>query len=180
MATAISEKKAFLCWLISEYQFKNRESGYLLKYMSKKDSILQIIHFVDDASHCPRAMMVSTEDIEGEPFIYKKDHLFTYEAEKAFHDIRMDRDEPIYIQMNLPNRNRKIEYAAVVEENPFFQPDLSDKYGDDAQHILDQVSLDYQISKLEKEINLSLDTGDKEKFINLSQQLKKLMKDSYK
>ena len=44
----------------------------------------------------------------------------TTDAEKSFHDIRLNRDEDIYIQLNFHESSSTLpQYVAVLEENPF-------------------------------------------------------------
>ena len=43
----------------------------------------------------------------------------TTDAEKSFHDIRLNRDEDIYIQLNFKSSFQNANYVAVLEENPY-------------------------------------------------------------
>ena len=45
----------------------------------------------------------------------------TTDAEKSFHDIRLNRDEDIYIQLNFKSSFQNANYVAVLEENPYLQ-----------------------------------------------------------
>ncbi len=38
---------------------------------------------------------------------------------KSFHDIRLNRDEDIYIQLNFKSSFQNANYVAVLEENPY-------------------------------------------------------------
>ena len=48
----------------------------------------------------------------------------TTDAEKSFHDIRLNRDEDIYIQLNFKSSFQNANYVAVLEENPYLQSTL--------------------------------------------------------
>ena len=43
----------------------------------------------------------------------------TSDAEKSFHDLRLNDKEDMYLQLNFPNIPPITEYLAVLEENPF-------------------------------------------------------------
>ena len=62
---------------------------------------------------------MSTTDSESIPFRFYKGNLMTADAEKSFHDLRLHRDEKMYIQLNFPNSHPVPDYASVREENPF-------------------------------------------------------------
>ena len=48
-----------------------------------------------------------------------KQNVMTTDAEKSFHDIRLNRDEDIYIQLNFKSSFQNANYVAVLEENPY-------------------------------------------------------------
>lgn len=177
---SITEKRHFLKWFLDQFEFINYECMYLLQYISKTKSLLSNIHFVDDVTLCPRAMIISIEDKDEKEhsFVYRKKQIYTNEPEKAFHDIRIDREEPLYCQINFENRHRQVEYAAVIEENPYYQPDVSLEFGNEAQELLDNLTFTYKKSKLYQEINNALDEGNQKKFKRLTHSLKALLKDT--
>ena len=79
----------------------------------------------------------------------------TTDAEKSFHDIRLNKDEDIYIQLNFSKANSSYQFAAVLEENPF--------------------SLQtFRKDRLLKAIDQALDTGDKKAFSKLTRELNSL------
>src|SRR5699024_1219328 len=101
------------------YQLKKRESVWILNYLVNHSKILARVHFVRDAKFCPRGIMMSTYCSKDAPFRFYKNQLVTTDAEKAFHDIRLNRNDLLYIQLNFKNANQITIYAAVLEENPF-------------------------------------------------------------
>ncbi len=66
-------------------------------------SLLENIHFVEEAHYCPRAIVMSSVEHNGVPFRFYKGNIMTSDAEKSFHDLRLNPDESIYIQLNFPN-----------------------------------------------------------------------------
>lgn len=83
------------------------------------DQLMEKVHFVEEAQFCPRGLIMSTHCVDNVPFRFYKENIMTTDAEKSFHDIRLNREEDIYIQLNFKSANLSYQYAAVLEENPF-------------------------------------------------------------
>jgi uncharacterized protein YpiB (UPF0302 family) len=100
----------------------------------------------------------------------------TTDAEKSFHDIRLNRNEPVYIQLNFKNSHQSASYAAVLEENPFMPQDyfITEKDQELAELVLQTSISNYQTQKLRRKIDRALDSGDRETFERLSEQLNEL------
>jgi uncharacterized protein YpiB (UPF0302 family) len=97
----------------------------------------------------------------------------TTDAEKSFHDIRLNRDEYIYIQLNFHASNQAHQYVAVLEENPFVPKHLqvNEKDGMIAEQFL-QDSIDrFQRDNLLLLIDEALDKQDREAFQMLTKKL---------
>lgn len=97
----------------------------------------------------------------------------TSDAEKSFHDLRLNSDEPIYIQLNFPNVPPSAEYLTVLEENPYMPKSLQINQHDRivAEQLVHESLHHFQEEKLLVEIDAALDAGDKERFIELSKLL---------
>ena len=107
---------------------------------------------------------------------FYKENIMTTDAEKSFHDIRLNREEDIYIQLNFKSANLSYQYAAVLEENPFM-PNLLRINDEDrivAEKFLQESILGFQREKLLKEIDEALDNHDLDSFNKLTEQLKQL------
>jgi len=118
---SVNEKKDFIRWFLNRYQLKRRESVWILNYLMSHDQLMEKVHFVEEAQFCPRGLIMSTHCTREVPFRFYKDNIMTTDAEKSFHDIRLNRDEDIYIQLNFHGSRQSHQYAAVLEENPFVQ-----------------------------------------------------------
>ena len=67
---------------------------------------------------------MSTHCVSEVPFRFFKENVMTTDAEKSFHDIRLNRDEEIYIQLNFQSSFQTPQFAAVMEENPFMPKNI--------------------------------------------------------
>ncbi|MBO0994762.1 ReoY family proteolytic degradation factor [Bacillus sp. SD088] len=175
---SVNEKKEFIRWFLNRYQLKRRESVWILNYLMSHEKLLQKVHFVEDAQFCPRGLVMSTHCSRDVPFRFYKENIMTTDAEKSFHDIRLNRDEEIYIQINFRAAHLSYQYAAVLEENPYIQTKvlLTEKDKKYAEDFLSQSILLHQKEKLQKEIDAALDQRDQSKFEQLVQQLNHLQK----
>ncbi len=180
MATPVSvnEKKDFIRWFLNRYQLKRRESVWILNYLMSHDQLMEKVHFVEDAQFCPRGLIMSTHCTREVPFRFYKDNIMTTDAEKSFHDIRLNRDEDIYIQINFRSSNLCHQYAAVLEQNPFVKNNvhLSEEDKQFAEQFLKESIRIFQENKLLEEIDRALDTRDQKKFETLSKRLNELRK----
>ncbi|MBS4209772.1 ReoY family proteolytic degradation factor [Bacillus sp. FJAT-50079] len=178
MATPVSvnEKKEFIRWFLNRYQLKRRESVWILNYLMSHDKLMEKVHFVEEAQCCPRGLIMSTHCTRDVPFRFYKENIMTTDAEKSFHDIRLNRDEEIYIQINFRSSNLSHQYAAVLEDNPYLQKNsyINEKDKVIVEKLLSHSLKSFQEEKLLKAIDQALDSGDKETFEQLSVKLNEL------
>ncbi|SFA98607.1 MULTISPECIES: ReoY family proteolytic degradation factor [unclassified Bacillus (in: firmicutes)] len=175
MATPVSvhEKKDFIRWFLNHYQLKRRECVWILNYLMSHDQLMERVHFVEQAQYCPRGLVMSTHCVDKVPFRFYKENVMTTDAEKSFHDIRLNRDEEIYIQLNFHAANQAHQYAAVLEENPFMPTHLqiSEKDRIIAEQFLNDSIERFHREKLRSMIDAALDNQDKVAFKQLTEQL---------
>jgi uncharacterized protein YpiB (UPF0302 family) len=97
-------------------------------------------------------------------------------VEKTFHDIRLNYNEKLYIQINFFRSNQNAKYALVLEENPFLPDDyhITRKDRHLAGKILDYSIYHFERDRLLKEIDTALDEMDEERFFHLTEQLHRL------
>lgn len=175
---SVNEKKEFIRWFLNRYQLKRRESVWILNYLMSHDQLMEKVHFVEDAQYCPRGLIMSTHCSREVPFRFYKENIMTTDAEKSFHDIRLNRDEDIYIQLNFRSANLSHQYAVVLEENPFVQKNLIINKRDKeyVEKFLSESIRSYQEKKLLNAIDEALDRQDREKFNQLVIELNDLRK----
>jgi uncharacterized protein YpiB (UPF0302 family) len=178
MQTPVSakDKKKFLQWFLSNYQLKKRESVWILNYLINHHEILENVHFVHDAKFCLRSVIITSQCSKEVPFRFYKNHLVTTDAEKAFHDIRLNQHESLYIQLNFDKSNQNHMYAAVLEENPFVPDDyiITQQDRENADFLLENSLYEFKKKQLLQKIDQSLDEQDREKFHQLVDELQVL------
>ncbi|OZI11672.1 hypothetical protein CEW92_10245 [Bacillaceae bacterium SAS-127] len=173
---SVHEKKDFIRWFLNHYQLKRRESVWILNYLMSHDQLMEKVHFVDDAQYCPRGMVMSTHCVDSAPFRFFKENIMTTDAEKSFHDIRLNKEENIYIELKFRGSNISHQYAAVLEENPFMPRNLriTEKDKALAEKFLKDSIYRFQKERLLQAIDEALDAQDKERFLQLTERLNQL------
>lgn len=170
------EKKTFIYWFLNQYQMKMRESNWILTYLASNNKLLRNVHFVRHAKVCPRSIVISSGCSENTAFLFYRKELVTTDPEKAFHDIRLNEDEPLYIELNFFNWKQSPQYALILEENPFLSDDecLTSEDREEADQIINYSLQNRKRELLIQQIDLALDEKDEEKFLELSQKLKEV------
>ncbi len=173
---SVNEKKDFIRWFLNHYQLKRRECVWILNYLMSHDQLMEKVHFVEQAQYCPRGLIMSTHCVDKVPFRFYKENVMTTDAEKSFHDIRLNRDEDIFIQLNFHASNQAHQYVAVLEENPFVPKHLqvNEKDGIVAEQLLQYSIERFQRDKLMELIDEALDKQDQHTFQMLTEKLNKL------
>lgn len=174
MTVTVDEKKEFLRWFLKKYQMKRRECVWILNYLISHESLLKNVHFVEESHYCPRAMIMSTIESSGIPFRFYKGSIMTADAEKSFHDLRLNTEEGLYISLNFRDSFKHKEYIAVLEENSYF-PNVLNLSAEDknlVESIIDNSIRNFQLKKIEDKIDIALDKKDKKEFLNLTELLK--------
>src|SRR5699024_546532 len=122
----------------------------------------------------PRSIVFSTKCVQEEPFVYYKGIIKTLEPKKAYHDLRLNNTEAIYIKINLSNRYHHSLYYLVLEENPFLTTNTIKDETDEinATNLLDFILMTQNKKNLQQKIDQALDTNDLQSFMTLTSQLK--------
>lgn len=168
---SVDEKKNFLKWFISRYELKAKECIWLLNYILSDDHIISLLRFVQSIEKCPRAMFISERFTDSVPFLYRKERVETSEPEKAFHDIRLYQDDPIYVQLNFEGAAHSAPYLSVLEDHPFAASDLEERYGKEADRVMRLSEQNFLTEKLNEQIDQALKDKDEVRFRALTNQL---------
>lgn len=173
---SIQDKKAFIEWFLNHYQLKKRESVWILNYLVNHDNLLNNVHFIREAKFCPRGIIISSQCSDDAPFRFYKNHLVTTDAEKSFHDIRMNRDEALYVQLNFHNSIQNASFVAVLEDNPFIPEDyyITKSDEENAEMLFEKIMYDREKKKIQEKIDRCLDNNDHSLFMELTEKLHKL------
>ncbi|AIM15434.1 MULTISPECIES: ReoY family proteolytic degradation factor [Neobacillus] len=173
---SVNEKKDFIRWFLNHYQLKRRECVWILNYLMSHDQLMEKVHFVEQAQYCPRGLIMSTHCVDKVPFRFYKENVMTTDAEKSFHDIRLNRDEDIFIQLNFHASHQAHQYVAVLEENPYVPKHLQVNEKDSiiAEQLLQSSIERFQREKLLQMIDEALDNNDRKAFAILTEKLNNL------
>lgn len=171
----VEQKKEFLRWFVGNYQLRRRECNWILSFLISFDQLMHKVHFVENANKTPRDLIMSTHCVDDVPLRYYKNGVMSTNAESCYHDIRLNRDDDIYIQLNFKDKYNCKEYWEVLEENPFDEPDTSE-FEEQAAHFLDYCLYEFKVEQLKKRIDEAIDAGDKELFMKLTDELSKVEK----
>lgn len=175
---SIYEKKDFIKWFLKKYQLKQREAVWILTYLIENDELLIHTHFVNDAKYCPRAMVLTSTCSNQVPFLFFKGKIMTDNPDKLFHDIRLNPDETLYIQLNFKQAEQAPFYASILEDNPFapFYWQMRQQDQEISERLIEQFQFDHQKHLLESEIDEALDKKDEIKFLKLVRELEQVLK----
>jgi uncharacterized protein YpiB (UPF0302 family) len=170
------QKREFIKWFLSNYRLKRRECKWILEYISSHDMLLENIHFVENARYCERGIIMVTDCVDEVPFRFYKGDILTTDAEKCFHDIRLNRGSQFYIELLFKDKHNCPEYFGVLEDNPFVESEETSEYTEAATNFLEYCIFKYKVNHLKKRIDEAIDNGDKELFLKLTDELSKIEK----
>jgi uncharacterized protein YpiB (UPF0302 family) len=180
----IQEKKAFVREFLDSFQLKRRESVWILNYLLNHDTLLDKVEFTDEARMSDFGIIISAHCSEEVPFRFYKHNMVTTDAEKAFHEIRMNKsqkDLKISIRLNFDrekNAKMNVMYLGMMEVGSEHTLDTKDVI--ECHDFLDYLSIKSEHDQLKAEIDKAIDSKDRETFISLSDEanwIKKKMED---
>lgn len=154
-------KKRFIKQLIDEYKFDVHEVEMIFTYLLTDDTLLAQTHFVNDITLCPRAISLSL--LSKQSFCFVKGSIITNNSMQAYHDLRLNNDEQLFIKIEQIKRYDELYYA-VLENNPFL-----------TQYEFNRHLIKRKKRILQQQIDEALDVKDKEAFTYLTNELKMLI-----
>ncbi len=170
----VAEKKHFLRWFLANYQLQSREAEMLIRYMMTRENVLRRVHFVDNFRHLPRVIVVSTICVQVAPFrYYRRNKPVSTDVEQAFIDLYQHPDEEIYVGLFFRDRATSAAYASVLEETMAaeLEPAVKELISLQAEWAIDQSLRNFQRLMLMEAVNMALDEGNRQAFIEASRQL---------
>jgi uncharacterized protein YpiB (UPF0302 family) len=172
----VVEKKEFLRGFLQHYELKRRECAWLLNYLMSDDELMERVHFVERAASTPKALVISATGVDTVPFSFHKFKHITTDAEKAFHDIRLNQTEDIYIELHFANPKMYPPYLAVLEDNPYLpeNEEIAQVHQRMAEDLLEASIKSFRKKDLRKRIDQALDALDHHTFMQLANELKEL------
>lgn len=169
----LEHKKAFIKWFTETQQMRRRESLWILNYLMNHDIVLNKTHFVEYAHTTPRAIKIAAAHTQGRSFLFYKDGIEFEDPEKAFHEIRMNWHEPLYLEVDFKDKHLSPSFVKVLEDNPYAP--WNDRVPADlimmAEDALDEFQLTVRKEEIKDLIDQALVEDDKSTFYSLSQEL---------
>lgn len=179
---SLEAKKEFLGWFLDRHQLKQREAMWILNYLLNHDIVLNKVHFVETVETTPRGMLMSTIGTDGESFSFYKDGILFNDPEQAFHEVRLNWHEDIYVELIFRDPWKTSQYLAVLEDNPYHKWNdfISVELENEVKHALNTLTLNHKKQQVMQQIDQALETDDRDQFLQLSNELKEIEEDLLK
>lgn len=190
-------------------QLKRRESVWILNYLMDHDGLLKHVHFVTAAGRLDvldekqRLIQMSCHCIDDVPaFKYFTRGNVTTDAERAFHDIRLNSDQPIFVNIQYKDAITCDNYFMVEEDEDvmvialgihdldhpvrkepetlqslqkaYHQIKISPDVEPTIDSLCDTLTHEFMVKKLKEGIDSALDKGDRKLFKKLANELAEL------
>lgn len=172
-AVSLHEKKEFLQYFLNHYTLKKKEAAWLLHYVMTHHKLLEKVHFTDYFANLPKLIIISTNCVHTTPFKFYKNNRVTPSVEKAFHDIRSNPHEEIFIGLFFKDKEHSKEYSAVLENHWGSVHHIEDHPVIEvfAEMVLEKAYYEKQMIWLKEAIDEALDHRDGQRFHELSKRL---------
>ena len=178
-AITISAKKDFIRWFLSNFQLKKNEGTWLFNYLLSDDRLLEKVHFTDDLRNREKTMIISTVCSHATPFQFQKKSRVYYDVEHAFHDLKENPNEDIYISLFFKDRLSCPQYLIVLEGMRNMEGHRVSQgtvAGLIAEIVIEKAVRRNRMQQLINEIDQALVCRDKEQFYRLTAELSELKK----
>lgn len=178
---SLEEKKSFIGWFLDRHQLKRRESMWILNYLLNHDVVLNKVHFVEHAESTSRGMMMSTIGMDNEPFLFFKDGKVFSDPEQAFHEVRLNWHEDMYLELIFREPWKTEQYLAVLEDNPYhkWNETIPKEMKEEVDFGIQQLTLSEKKNSLLKLIDDTLETGNRKEFVKYTTELKDIEKEMH-
>lgn len=169
----LEHKKAFIKWFSENHKLRRRESLWILNYLLNHDIVLNKTRFVEHAQETPRGIRMAGENTQGRSFLFFKDGVVYEDPDKAFHEIRMNWHENLFLEIDFNEAYLSPLFIKVLEDNPYAKWNdlITAEISDIAETGLDQFQYTQREKELREEIDQALLNDDKETFLALSEEL---------
>lgn len=170
-------KRQFITQFLKNYPNQPKEVIWFLNYLLSPLGYLERIHFTLDETGYAHTAIIEVESTIA-PFLYRKNKLVTAEVERAFHNLRLFEDAPLYIECRFPEREWDLAYAAVYEEEYGLKSKEEQNYNRTiSEEMLRSLEKQQNEQRLLRLIDESLDQNNPERFMMLQKQYTRLKGD---
>lgn len=177
---SLEEKKDFIKWFLDQEQVRHRGAGWILNYLLNHEIVLNKVHFVEHAGYSPRGIVITAKSADAPDFTFYKDGKTFHNPERAFHDIRLNWHNNIYLELLFDGAWFTPEYLTVIEDNPFYtwNDNVPEETIELAHEGLDNLVYGATRDKILEGIDRALDQKDEKSFMQYSHLLDQLNQNS--
>ena len=172
----VTEKREFLVWLINNVSFRRREVIWILNYLINHETILKNVHIVENANYTKRGLIIRDITQEDEPMSLHVHGQDFSNSDQIFHEIRLHWTQPLYLECIFPNSWQNPQYLSVLEDNPdaSWNDSVSEEIIREVEEYIAREEKEAKLRLLINQINQALENGDKEAFLELSDEINRL------
>lgn len=118
---------------------------------------------------------MSTKEIENAAFVYYKDGEESENIDEALHSLQVEKGETFCIMLDCGEDTFYYDaFARVIENNVYTNSFYKDKYSEDTSKITERLEIEFEMKSLEAALNESLDSKDKDRFLEVSKRYTEL------
>lgn len=172
----LSDKKNFLRWLVQEVPLKQRESYWIINYLINHEAILNRVSFVKGALHTPRGLLITDQTMSGVGLEMVNHEKKVFEAEAIFYEIRTNRKEKLFLEVEFNNMHLSELYLVVLEENEYLPIDVEEQllFFNELDKFWEEELIKTKLNQLEEAIDLALEKNNQDLFTKLTAEYLKL------
>lgn len=175
MFSHLSAKKKFLTWLVTHESFAQREVIWILNYLINHEAILENVHFVEQVEQTDRGILIVTiaKGIKALPMTLFVQELAFTDTDQIFHDIRMNWEQPLYLECRFLHAWENEAYLSVLEDNPFVQwyANANEEMRAKVRQYFSHEEQQMRRHCLYRQINAALDDANESAFFTLASEL---------
>ncbi|MFI3685285.1 YpiB family protein [Vagococcus fluvialis] len=172
----LSDKKNFLSWLSQAVPLKQRESYWIINYLINHEAILNRVSFVHGALYTPRGILITDQTISGVGLEMVNYEEKIFDAEAIFYEIRKNRKEKLYLEVQFDQMHLSERYQLILEENEYLPMDEEEQliFFNELDKFFEEESTKTKLNQLEEAIDLALEKNDQKSFSKLTAEYLKL------
>lgn len=99
------------------------------------------------------------------------------DSDQIFHEIRLNWQDPLYLEIQFDNAWNNELYLGVLEDNPYYRwnDNMDDQTLTRIKHYFREETIQAEITELYQQIDLALESDDQATFMELSQKVNHLI-----
>lgn len=170
-------KKRFINWFLENWELRGDAPQKILSYLQKHDSNLNNVKIIENGSFLRPLLVISSIETPMPPSLlitYKKIITKTADILKYLSGLKK---EQLYLTLYFPGRENCLPFLDILEEIPIpLEEEKIKSFQIDLEILLltEEAKNEEIRNKIMTEIDQALATGQKDKFLRLAKELKKI------